>query len=85
MAVEPKIEKEVKERIVSEWPAFHERRSRILSKVESGIPMKERDVEDIFQSLAEGPLGYEVEQLGVQQEYADYALIDRVLSWRSSK
>ncbi len=41
--------------------------------------MKERDVEDIFQSLAEGPLGYAVEQLSTQRDYADYALIDRGL------
>ena len=29
--------------------------------------------------MAEGPLGYEIEQSGTQQEYADYALIDRGL------
>lgn len=57
MLAETKIEQEVRERISSEWPSFHERRGQILSRVEVGAPIKERDVEEIFQSLAEGPLG----------------------------
>lgn len=79
MATETKIEQEVRQRISEQWPQFQERRDKILSRAQSGSPIKERDVEDIFQALAEGPLGYEVEQLSTQREYTDFALVDRGL------
>jgi hypothetical protein len=79
LVTETKIEQEVRQRISEQWPQFQERRDKILSRAQSGSPIKERDVEDIFQALAEGPLGYEVEQLSTQRDYADFALVDRGL------
>jgi len=74
-----KIEENVRDRLDKEWQAFQDRRHRIVAKLDQGIRLHEKDVETIFQALAEGPLGYEIEQLNTQQNYADYALIDRGL------
>ena len=53
MSGETKIEQDVKGNILEEWPSFHEKRKSILSRVNSGIQLKERDVEAIFRYLAE--------------------------------
>ncbi len=79
MGYETKIEESIREHLDKEWSAFRERRSRIATKLNQGVRLHEKDVETIFQALAEGPLGYEIEQLNTQQNYADYALIDRGL------
>jgi hypothetical protein len=73
------IEQQLRERLRTEWTAFCERRTQVLHKLQSGLSLKERDVELIFQALAEGPLGWELGQLSLQSDHADYALIDRGL------
>jgi hypothetical protein len=79
MASETNLELSIKKHIQTEWPTFREYYKRIVSKYERGGRLHEKDIEIIFQSLAEGPLGYEIEQLSTQSEYADYALVDRGL------
>ena len=74
-----KIEENIRDHLDKEWPAFRGRCNRITSKLDQGMRLHEKDIETIFQALAEGPLGYEIEQLNTQQNYADYALIDRGL------
>jgi hypothetical protein len=74
-----KIDEETRGRIAGVWPAFQERRRRMLEARDCGRVLHERDVEELFRSLAEGPLGYGVEHLEVQQDYADYALVNRGL------
>jgi len=74
-----KIERQTRERILEEWPSFRDRYNRIVAEFERGGRLKERDIETIFESLAEGPLGYQIEQLSVQHDRADYALVDRGL------
>jgi len=74
-----KIEENIRDHLDKEWPAFRGRCNRIVAKLDQGMRLHEKDVETIFQALAEGPLGYEIEQLNTQQNYADYALIDRGL------
>ncbi|HGE71299.1 TPA: hypothetical protein ENX78_10720 [Candidatus Poribacteria bacterium] len=79
MGYSTKIEKDIRDHLDMKWSDFQDRYRRIASKLESGMRLHEKDVETIFQALAEGPLGYEIEQLNTQQNYADYALIDRGL------
>ncbi len=74
-----KIDSDTRARIVEAWPGFRERRRRMLDARNCGRVLHERDMEELFRSIAEGPLGYGIENLGAQQDYADYALIDRGL------
>lgn len=79
MASETNLELSIKKHIQTEWSTFRERYKKIVSEYERGSRLHEKDIEIIFHSLAEGPLGYEIEQLSTQREYADYALVDRGL------
>jgi hypothetical protein len=74
-----KIDGATRQRIVEKWSSFRERRQRMLEARACGRVLHEKDMEELFRSVAEGPLGYGIENLGAQQDYADYALIDRGL------
>jgi len=74
-----RIGAETRRHLEAEWDGFCRRRQAILARAQTGGPPKERDVEDIFQALAEGPLGYQLKQLSPQRSYADYVLLDRGL------
>lgn len=74
-----RIAAEVRRRIADRWPEFARLRGEIVAQTEAGKGLSERDVEYILQELVRGPLGWEIGQLARQQDYADFALIDRGL------
>lgn len=74
-----KIDQTTRDRLIQSWPEFSQRRQRLLDCRDAGRVLHEKDMEELFRCLAEGPLGYRLDHLCPQQDYADYALIDRGL------
>jgi len=74
-----KIAAEVRARLQEQWPRFQQIRKEIISQTEDGRRLSERDVEQIVEALVTGPLGWSLGQLARQQDFADFALIDRGL------
>ncbi|MBC7287687.1 MAG: hypothetical protein H5T86_06500 [Armatimonadetes bacterium] len=77
--METKKQTEVLETLRRAWPGFSDRRRSIVAQVESGRRLSERDVEQILEALLQGPLGWDLTQVARQQDFADFALIDRGL------
>ncbi len=71
--------REAMARIEAAWGDFVAGRDAILSQMESGRRLSERDVEEILELLLSGPLGWDKSQVARQQDFADFALIDRGL------
>lgn len=74
-----KKEIEVRAKMAQDWAAFMHVRDEIVSQTEAGRRLSERDVEQILEALVSGPLGWDIGQLARQQDFADFALIDRGL------
>ncbi|MCX7598443.1 MAG: hypothetical protein N2512_06190, partial [Armatimonadetes bacterium] len=74
-----KIAAEVQRRLALEWPKFAHLRREIMTQTEAGRRLSERDVEQVLEALVTGPLGWNIGQLARQQDFADFALIDRGL------
>jgi hypothetical protein len=77
--VQTKIEEEAQAHICQGWPAFCQLRHDTAGQTEAGRRLSERDVEFMLEALLTGPLGWAVGQLARQQDFADFALIDRGL------
>jgi len=76
---ETKIGAAVRARLTEQWPEFCRLRGEVMAQTEAGRRLSERDVERVLEALVMGPLGWDVGQLAPQQDFADFALIDRGL------
>lgn len=63
-----KIDSATRATIIETWPNFCERRQRMFEARDCGRVLHEKDMEELFRSIAEGPLGYGIENLGAQQD-----------------
>ncbi|MFB6214305.1 MAG: hypothetical protein ABEI54_00405 [Candidatus Bipolaricaulia bacterium] len=69
-----KKEKQARKRLKSKWGDFNEQKGGILARRKHGRSLSEDDVEQMFEELFKGPLGYKMWQVGRQQDYADRTL-----------
>lgn len=69
-----KKEKRARNRLKGKWEDFNRQKNGILSRRKHGRSLTEDDVEQIFEELFKGPLGYDMWQIGRQQDYADRTL-----------
>ena len=74
-----KKEAETRAKIAERWEDFAYVRGEITAQTEAGRRLSERDVEQIVEALVAGPLDWDIGQLARQQDFADFALIDRGL------
>jgi hypothetical protein len=77
--MQTKIEAEAQAQITSKWPDFCAACAKTTGQTEDGRRLSERDVEFMLEALVTGPLGWDLGQLARQQDFADFALIDRGL------
>lgn len=69
-----KKEKQARSRLKDQWMAFLNQREGILKRRKHGRSLSEDDVEQMFEELFKRPLGYNIWQIGRQQDYADRTL-----------
>lgn len=67
-------EREARARLKEQWADFIGQKQGILQRRSHGRTLSEDDVEQMFGLLFQGPLGYDIWQIGRQQDYADRTL-----------